>query len=122
MKTRKRNASCAAFIIARPAGRSQARPHSVTVVVPYPEGDGLKALLARYGFEQGIEVFQAGIFDDDASATVLVFDRNLQTQGSLQRIPRFANIRIERCFLFFFTLRFLLRVEQSLHITFRLAY
>ena len=32
----------------------------------------------RDRFEQGIEVFQAGIFDDHTSATVLVFNRNLQ--------------------------------------------
>src|SRR5271168_769860 len=109
MKTRKRNASCADFIVARAAGRACTAAHSVTVVVSYTEGRGLTPLLAGYGFEQGIEVFQAGIFDDHSSAAVLVFDRNLQTQGSLQSIPGFANIGIKRCFLFFFTLRFLLR-------------
>ena len=73
MKTRKRNVSPAAFIIGRPAGRSRAETHSVTVIVSYYEG-GSKPLLAGYGFEQGIEVFQAGIFDDHSSATILVFD------------------------------------------------
>src|SRR5271156_4717764 len=108
MKTRKRNASCAAFIAAR--SRSQPMRHNVTVMVSYPEDDS-SPLLAGYGFEQGIEVFQAGIFDDHSSAAVFVFDRNLQTQGSLQRIPCFANIGIERRFLFFFTLRFPLRIQ-----------
>src|SRR5882757_6723238 len=119
MKTRKRNAGAAAFVIAWAAGRSQAGPRSVTVVVSYSRGRVksiacgryLRPLLASYGFEQGIEVFQTGIFDDHSSAAVLVFDRNLQTQGSLQRIPRFADIGIERRFLLFFTLRFLLRVQ-----------
>ena len=45
----------------------------------------LRPLFAGHGFEQGIEVFQAGIFDDHSSAAVLVFDRNLQAKGSLQR-------------------------------------
>jgi hypothetical protein len=36
------------------------------------------SLFAGDRFQQGIEVFQAGIFDDHASAAVLVFDRNFQ--------------------------------------------
>src|ERR1700733_7679641 len=109
MKTRKRNASSAAFIMARSAGCSCAAAHNVTVVVSYRE-DGRKPLLARYGFEQGIEVFQAGVFDDHPSAAILVFDRNLETKGPLQRVTGFANIGVKRCFFFFFTLRLLLRV------------
>src|SRR5580700_1745560 len=84
---------------------------NVTVMVSFT-GDRL---------EQRIEVFQAGIFDDHASATVLVFNRNLQAKSSLQQITRLANVGIERRLLFFFTLRFFLRIEQSLDVTLCLA-
>jgi hypothetical protein len=55
-------------------GSPPANTHNVTVIVSFT-GDR---------FEQGIEVFQAGIFDDHATAAVLVFNRNFQAKGSLQ--------------------------------------
>src|SRR5579859_2136357 len=123
MKTRKRNTSAAAAVMGR-AGRSQTG-HSVTVVVPYSRVGRtrcLRPLLARYGFEQSIEVFQPGIFDDHSSAAVLVFDRDLQAERSLQCVASFTDIGVERRFLFFFTLGFFLRIQQSLHVAFGLAY
>ena len=65
-----------------------------------------RGLLAGNGFEQGIEVFQAGIFDDHSSAAVLVLDRNFQAKGSLEQIARLADIGVERSLLFLFTLGF----------------
>ena len=60
-------------------------------------------LLAGYRFEECIEVFQAGVFNDHPAAAVLVFDRDLETQGSLQRVPGFAHIGIQGSLRFFFT-------------------
>src|ERR1700723_2137768 len=45
-------------------------------------------------FEQAIEVFEPGIFDDHAAPAILVFDPDAESQGSLQLFFRFPYIRI----------------------------
>ena len=45
--------------------------YNVTIAVSYWMG----SLFAGDRFKQGIEVFQPGVFDDHAAATVLIFNR-----------------------------------------------
>src|ERR1700733_9485667 len=111
MGNRKRNASAAAFMGGPRRPSLTADRQNVTVIVT-------SALFTGDRFQQGVKVFQAGVFDDHPSAAVLVFDRNLQAEGSLQQIPCLTNVGVKRSFLFFFTLRFFLRIQQSLHVAF----
>ena len=43
----------------------------------------IAATVAGYGFQQGIEIFQTGIFDDHSPAAILILDGDLQAEGPL---------------------------------------
>src|ERR1017187_4871947 len=45
--------------------------------------------------EEGVEVFQAGVFDDDFAAAVVVFDVNLEAEGALKPVLDFADVGVD---------------------------
>ncbi len=45
-------------------------------------------------FQQAVEVFEPGVFDDDFAAAVVVFDLDLEAEGALETFLDFANIGI----------------------------
>ena len=69
-----------------------------------------------------IELFQFGVFNDDAPAAFAVFHPHFQSQGALESQLNVADVRIDGFFLLLPCSFAGFRVEQSLHIALGLAY
>ena len=71
--------------------------------------------------EQGVEVFELGVLDNDFAAAVMVFNVDLEAQGSLQAFLDLADIGIDgRLWFNFFLCRFF-RVDETLDVVLCLA-
>src|SRR5438876_3679474 len=52
-------------------------------------------LLSGELLEEGVEVFEAGVLDDDSAAAFVIFDMDLQTEGALQALRYLLDVRID---------------------------
>ena len=77
-------------------------------------------LFAGETFDEGVEIFEAGVFDDDSAAAVFVFNVNLEAEGALEELLGFADVRVD----FWFGLGLLFgffRVDEVLYVGLSLA-
>ena len=79
-----------------------------------------RILISGELLEEGIEVFEAGVLDDDFAAALVIFDVDLQTEGALEALRYFLDVRIYGR-LGLGLLLFALGVEEGLDISLRLT-
>ncbi len=56
--------------------------------------DVVERLFAAQRGEDGVEVFEAGVLDDDAAFALLVFDVDLEAEGALEAVLGFADVGV----------------------------
>lgn len=84
-------------------------------------GGGQPASVSRQLLEQGVEVFQLCVFDDDFAAATVIFDVNLEAEGTLQTLLDFANIGVDGRLRLGIFLSGALGMEESLNVILCLA-
>ena len=50
--------------------------------------------MAAESGEDGVEVFEAGVFDDDAAFALFVLDVDLEAKGALEAVLGFADVGV----------------------------
>ena len=81
----------------------------------------VEGLFAAEGGEDGVEVFEVSVFDDDFAFALLVLDLNLEAQRAAEAILCLANVGIFGLGRFCFFFRFGFRVYEVLDIALGLA-
>src|SRR5260370_42035807 len=80
-----------------------------------------KSLLPAERAEDGVEVFEAGVFDDDAALALLVLDVDLEAEGALQAVLGFASVGVFGVGGFCVLLGFGFGIGEALNVAFGLA-
>ncbi len=78
-------------------------------------------IFAAESGEDGVEVFEAGVLDDDAAFALLVLDVDLEAEGALEAVLGFADVGVFGLGWLCFFLRLGFRVDEALNVAFGLA-